>query len=224
MKSPLVEALRNATETTGEEPSVPAGRSSTAPDDQPQVGAKRILLDELAADADDLSLIEPSDDLVAQEPTNDPEADGEFTETIVEVDGVEARPAADSARPAATALARIAVRARWFSVARAGRLAPFVCILLGLLSTGAYLLYQDVDGALENAGLAALPDKVGGYGPAEAAQVPEPQGPLQRFPLIESGRDYRPPVAAPAGQAALEAGAAAGSGLVTSPDIEVRKE
>lgn len=202
MKSPLVEALRTATEAAdgkaeSESDAAPVEQSEL-PKPEPDVGPKRVLLDEDAADADELTLHGSTDVLVIEEPTNDPEAVDGDEDAIDLGDTNVMRVNQPSVDGAAAALLHGGSKQSWFSLARLGRLTPFYCIVLAAAAAGTYFVMDDI--GIGGPGLASTTTQLG-QRQLGAVEVPEPQGPVQRFPLLETGRPGKT-VTAPANEEA----------------------
>ena len=188
MKSPLVEALRTAAGEPVEKATSAKEQPAAVQDDQPEVGHKRILVDESAADADALSLMAATDVIVAEQPTNDAAPADEDELVLADADKAQLPEEVGAAVDASQlALRQLVASGRWFSLASIGRFTPIVCIVLAVASTGGYILYRDV-GSAGGGGLGNLSTQVVANARGAAVRVPEPQGPVQRFPLIESGR------------------------------------
>ncbi len=204
MKSPLVDALRTATEAADDksekESDAAVVEQSEPPQAEPEVGPKRVLLDEDAAGADEFTLHGSTDVLVIEEPTNDPDAVHGDEDTIDLGDTNVMRVNQPSVDGAAAALLHGAGRQRRTSLAWLGRLTPVYCVVLAALAAGTYFVMDDI--GIGGPGLASTTAQLD-QRQVGAVQVPEPKGPVQRFPLLETGRPGKPSAAtAPANEEA----------------------
>lgn len=191
MKSPLVEALRQA---KGGGPSAerPSPSGEVASNDESSLAARR----EDTPDADELQLMlstgvhgieAPADDgpsLLAT--STDIVLSEEFPGHAEEPQHQEMTTESDSQAvpPALLTAAGVVHEDRRPGVPQLGRYSPLICLLLSFAATGSYLLYQHLGGNFHNSDLASLSTQLGATESQRSHNLSAVDKPLNQFKLI----------------------------------------
>ena len=200
MKSPLVDALRLASgqdKAGNNEQSRPAGETAAPHDDVATTEQAVTPGEQAAAEVPELSLMDATGVLVVQSPDDADDADDEFAASQVIPEDAVNEDVAESPLPVAGPAVAVAASnaGRRSPMARLAMLSPLVCLFLASAATGSYFLYQNAGGQMQGGGLGITAPTTGVVN--DIGKDLEPDGPVNRFPLVANGRQTRATQRAP---------------------------